>query len=149
MVPLTMHEYQRNNIDISYWILCRKTFLKNVDMQSEYKFILLQCRSIKTTCINFKVFFQKNKIPLTQEWTSNIRIKIIEFVQIAPNTLFSFPIGIYNFHDDTAVVRNLQDVTNSSAHHNPRMTRIVQTVWSSRKKHFRHSISLRRKQSNI
>ena len=57
-----------------------------------------------------------------------IKIEIIEFVQIASNTLFTLPIGTYNFHDDTAVVRNLQDVTNSSAHHNPRMTRIVQTV---------------------
>ena len=102
--------------------------LKNRELQSEYKFIIPVCRSIKTTCINIEVFYTRNKIPLTQKWTSNIKMVIIEFVQIASNTLFTLPIGTYNFHDDTAVVRNLQDVTNSSAHHNPRMTRIVQTV---------------------
>ena len=59
---------------------------------------------------------------------SQIFKPVMEIVQITSNTLFSFPIGTYNFHDDTAVVRNLQDVTNSSAHHNPRRTRIIKTI---------------------
>ena len=108
-------------------------------MQSKYKFVILQCRSIKTTCIKFKVPFAQVKY-LSLKNGSRIFKHAKEIVQIASNTLFSFPIGTYNFHDDTAVVRNLQDVTNSSAHHNPRMTRIVETVWSATKKSFSYFI---------
>ena len=63
----------------------------------------------------------------TQEWTPHFK-PFMKMVQKRFKRPIHFPIGTYNFHDDTAVVRNLQDVTNSSAHHNPRMTRIVQTV---------------------
>ena len=104
-------------------------------MQSKYKFIILQCRSIKTTCIKFKVLFAQIKY-LSLRNVSQIFKPVMEIVQITSNTLFSFPIGTYNFHDDTAVVRNLQDVTNSSAHHNPRMTRIVQTIGFATQKYF-------------
>ena len=69
----------------------------------------------------------KCKSLYTQKWTPHFK-PFMKMVQKSFKHPIHFPIGTYNFHDDTAVVRNLQDVTNSSAHHNPRMTRIVQTV---------------------
>ena len=60
-----------------------------------------------------------------QKWTPHFK-PFMKMVQKSFKHPIHFPIGTYNFHDDTAVVRNLQDVTNSSAHHNPRMTQIVE-----------------------
>ena len=69
----------------------------------------------------------KCKSLYTQKWTPHFK-SFMKMVQKSFKHPIHFPIGTYNFHDDTAVVRNLQDVTNSSAHHNPRRTRIVKTI---------------------